>query len=79
MAIILYALAYHRPSRSRVISHAVIDILETRFVTVPTTLIAHIQHFEDHDKLRHLLKQAVLLDSLETFSQLVMVGITGEG
>lgn len=55
------------------IEQAIIDILETRFVTVPTTLIEHIQRFQDHDELRHLLKQAVLVDSLETFSQLVMV------
>ncbi len=55
------------------IEQAIIDILETRFITVPTTLIEQIQRFQDHDELRHLLKQAVLVDSLEAFSQLVMV------
>ncbi len=50
---------------------AVIDILQTRFKRVPKTLIKTVQNLDDLSFLSKLLKEAVLVDSLKTFKQMV--------
>jgi len=50
---------------------AVIDILQTRFKRVPQTLVKTIQNVEDTSLLSKILKEAVLVDSLKTFKQIV--------
>ncbi len=49
----------------------VIDILETRFQTVPSTLLKMIQAIDDNSLLSRLHREAVLVESLEQFEQLV--------
>lgn len=50
---------------------AVIDILQTRFKRVPQTVVKTVQNLEDISFLSKILKEAVLVDSLKTFKQIV--------
>ncbi|ACK70835.1 conserved hypothetical protein [Gloeothece citriformis PCC 7424] len=49
----------------------VIDVLETRFETIGEDLAAKINQIEDLERLRQLLKQAVLVGSVSDFEQLL--------
>jgi hypothetical protein len=45
--------------------------LEIRFEVVPPELIEAVNEVEDVSVLKHLLRQAIALDSLEEFQQLL--------
>ncbi len=48
---------------------AVLDVLETRFATVPSPLVRAINEVEDLSLLKHLHKQAITVDSLSAFEE----------
>jgi hypothetical protein len=48
---------------------AVLDALEARFATVPSSIVGVIHTVEDLSLLKQLLKQAVTVDSLKEFEQ----------
>jgi hypothetical protein len=50
---------------------AVIEVLETRFGTIPPALVSAIAAVDDQPNLKRLLKEAVLTPSPEAFQQLL--------
>jgi hypothetical protein len=50
---------------------SVLEVLEIRFEVVPPELIEAIDEIEDTSVLKQLLRQAIALDSLEEFQQLL--------
>jgi hypothetical protein len=54
----------------------VADILDTRFQRVPQTLVQTIQSIEDTALLSKLHREAVLVESIEKFEQLVEDTVT---
>ena len=51
---------------------AVLEVLRTRFEAVPQTIITKLQNIGNPTKLRLLLKQAVIVGSLEEFEQMIV-------
>jgi len=63
-----YVTTWERRGLEQGLEQSIIDILELRFEDVSPSLIEQIQSFHDPDQLRALLKEAVLVQSLEEFS-----------
>jgi flagellar biosynthesis/type III secretory pathway protein FliH len=51
----------------------VIEILKVRFKRMPKALTEQIQAIKDEDFLNQLLKEAILIDSLKSFKQLLQL------
>ena len=54
----------------------VADILDTRFQRVPQTLVQTIQSIEDTALLSKLHREAILVESIEKFEQLIENTVT---
>jgi hypothetical protein len=56
------------------VCQAIIEVLETRFETVPQIITERINAIEDLPSLKRLLKQAVTINSLADFQQALAAG-----
>ena len=55
----------------KIARQSVVDLLETRFENVPETIINSLDKIIDLQDLKQLLKRSILIDSLDSFENLL--------
>jgi len=69
-----YMTSFERDAKLEMSHEAVIDVLETRFSTVPDALRNSIFAIEDLAMLKQLHKRAITVNSVQEFEELLAQG-----